>query len=238
MSARPPDDAGMSPEARDAGELALGRALGRAPPQAGEQWQGAEGSGRHMPNPQQPPPQQPSPIAHVQWPEPDGSKPDASRPAGPRLHGAEEARGGQPGPAETDGQGAGNGRASGLPGFGVSPAGAGASSPLSRTLHLVSRLPRLALRVPILIYRYTLSSFMGRQCRYLPTCSAYADEAISRHGAWPGLFMTTARICRCHPWGGYGYDPVPQCLPVQGRWYAPWRYGLWRMPPPSADDGG
>ncbi|MGR7997470.1 membrane protein insertion efficiency factor YidD [Xanthobacter sp. ZOL 2024] len=91
------------------------------------------------------------------------------------------------------------------------------------------RVPRLVLRVPILIYRYTLSSFMGRQCRYLPTCSEYADEAISRHGAWPGLFMATARLCRCHPWGGHGFDPVPECTPADASWSRPWRYGRWRF---------
>lgn len=100
----------------------------------------------------------------------------------------------------------------------------------------LSRLPRLVLRAPILLYRYTLSSFMGRQCRYLPTCSQYADEAISRHGAWPGLFMATARVCRCHPWGGHGYDPVPSALPPDARWYRPWRYGQWRFKAERIDD--
>ncbi|MFG1407692.1 membrane protein insertion efficiency factor YidD [Xanthobacter sp. VTT E-85239] len=96
---------------------------------------------------------------------------------------------------------------------------------------MVARLPRLILRAPILFYRYTLSSFMGRQCRYLPTCSEYADEAISRHGAWAGGWMGAARLCRCHPWGGSGFDPVPQCLPADARWHRPWRYGVWRQPP-------
>ena len=93
----------------------------------------------------------------------------------------------------------------------------------------MSRLPRLALRVLILSYRYTLSSIMGRQCRYLPTCSEYAEEAVMRHGAYAGAVMAAARICRCHPFGGHGYDPVPQCLPEGARWYRPWRYGVWRM---------
>lgn len=100
---------------------------------------------------------------------------------------------------------------------------------MRRGLWLAGRLPRLLLRLPILLYRYTLSSFMGRQCRYLPTCSDYADTAIARHGAWPGLFMATARLCRCHPWGGHGYDPVPEATPAQARWYLPWRYGRWRF---------
>lgn len=93
------------------------------------------------------------------------------------------------------------------------------------------RLPRLLLRAPILFYRYTLSAFMGRQCRYLPTCSAYADEAISRHGAWAGGWIGLARICRCHPWGGHGFDPVPPDLPPEARWTRPWRYGRWRARP-------
>ncbi|WP_394057896.1 membrane protein insertion efficiency factor YidD [Xanthobacter variabilis] len=113
-----------------------------------------------------------------------------------------------------------------------SPQGAGRG-----VLRLIGRLPRLVLRLPILAYRYTLSSFMGRQCRYLPTCSEYADEAISRHGAWPGLFMATARLCRCHPWGGHGYDPVPPTLPVEGRWYRPWRYGRWHFKAERVDKG-
>ncbi|MFG1293676.1 membrane protein insertion efficiency factor YidD [Xanthobacter versatilis] len=95
---------------------------------------------------------------------------------------------------------------------------------------IIGRLPRHALRLPILFYRYTLSSFMGRQCRYLPTCSEYAEEAVMRHGALAGSVMATARICRCNPWGGHGYDPVPSCLPAEARWYRFWRYGVWRMP--------
>lgn len=124
------------------------------------------------------------------------------------------------------------GKAGTLP-FGPEPAPKGA---LAAGLDLLRLAPRTLLRAPILLYRYTLSLVMGRQCRYLPTCSAYADEAIARHGAWPGAFMATARICRCHPWGGHGFDPVPQCLPVEGRWYAPWRYGLWRMPKEVGQD--
>ncbi len=47
-------------------------------------------------------------------------------------------------------------------------------------------------------------------CRYLPTCSAYAAEALERHGAWRGTRLALRRVARCHPWGGHGLDPVPQ----------------------------
>jgi putative membrane protein insertion efficiency factor len=46
-------------------------------------------------------------------------------------------------------------------------------------------------------------------CRFTPTCSHYALEALDRHGAWGGTWLTARRLCRCHPWGGMGYDPVP-----------------------------
>lgn len=103
-------------------------------------------------------------------------------------------------------------------------------------LRRARRLPRVMLRLPILAYRYTLSAFMGRQCRYLPTCSAFADEAIERHGAWAGGWMAAARLCRCHPWGGQGFDPVPGRVPAGARWTRPWRYGVWRQPPPLDAD--
>ena len=65
------------------------------------------------------------------------------------------------------------------------------------------------LKAPILAYRLTLSPFVGRNCRYLPTCSQYALDALDRHGPWIGLWLTLRRLGRCHPWGGHGFDPVP-----------------------------
>ncbi|MBV8061023.1 MAG: membrane protein insertion efficiency factor YidD [Alphaproteobacteria bacterium] len=65
------------------------------------------------------------------------------------------------------------------------------------------------LRGMIFIYRHTFSYFIGRQCRFTPTCSAYADEALRIHGARRGGRLAMRRICRCHPWGGQGRDPVP-----------------------------
>jgi putative membrane protein insertion efficiency factor len=86
-------------------------------------------------------------------------------------------------------------------------------------------LSRSIARVLIRGYQITISSLLGRQCRYFPSCSEYADEAIERHGVWPGGWMGAARICRCHPWGGSGLDPVPMQLPPDSSWYRPWRYG-------------
>ncbi|SON55438.1 putative membrane protein insertion efficiency factor [Hartmannibacter diazotrophicus] len=79
----------------------------------------------------------------------------------------------------------------------------------------------------IRFYQLTISGFIGRQCRYLPTCSEYTDEAISRHGLWAGFWIGLARILRCHPWSPTGYDPPPENLPKTYRWYAPWRAGVW-----------
>ncbi len=65
------------------------------------------------------------------------------------------------------------------------------------------------LRGAVIGYRYSLSALIGRNCRFAPTCSAYAIEAIERHGAIAGGWLALRRIARCHPWGGSGYDPVP-----------------------------
>lgn len=65
------------------------------------------------------------------------------------------------------------------------------------------------LRALIWLYRHSFSYFLGRQCRFVPSCSEYADEALRRHGLWRGGALALKRIARCHPWGGSGYDPVP-----------------------------
>jgi len=91
--------------------------------------------------------------------------------------------------------------------------------------------PALAARGLIRIYRYTLSSLVGRTCRHLPTCSEYSDDAIGRFGLWAGGWMGLARLSRCRPGGSDGFDPVPPCLPPESRWYRPWRYGRWSAGP-------
>lgn len=73
-----------------------------------------------------------------------------------------------------------------------------------------------AVRLGLRAYKLTLSPLIGRQCRFLPTCSEYAAEALIAHGPWRGSWLAARRVCRCNPWGGFGYDPVPP--PSGGKW--------------------
>jgi len=59
------------------------------------------------------------------------------------------------------------------------------------------------------LYRYVISSVMPAHCRFTPTCSAYAVDALKTHGVVRGLWLAFKRVCRCHPWGACGHDPVP-----------------------------
>lgn len=68
---------------------------------------------------------------------------------------------------------------------------------------------KLAL-IPIQFYRYAISPLMASHCRFYPTCSCYAQEAIEQHGVMHGGWLTIRRLGRCHPWNPGGYDPVPQ----------------------------
>jgi hypothetical protein len=95
----------------------------------------------------------------------------------------------------------------------------------------IGKAPVMLARGLIQVYRLSLSGLIGRQCRYLPTCSAYMDEAMARHGLWCGGWLGLSRLCRCHPWADSGYDPVPVLLPAAADALHPWRYGAWRRKP-------
>ncbi|HZD53609.1 MAG TPA: membrane protein insertion efficiency factor YidD [Woeseiaceae bacterium] len=77
---------------------------------------------------------------------------------------------------------------------------------MSRAFSRALALPLLAL---VWLYRRAISPFLGVNCRYQPSCSEYAAEALEAHGAVKGGWLALKRIGRCHPWGGAGYDPVP-----------------------------
>lgn len=68
---------------------------------------------------------------------------------------------------------------------------------------------RSALKLLIRCYRLVISPMLGPTCRFYPSCSAYAEEALDQHGAIRGSYLTVRRLLRCHPWHPGGYDPVP-----------------------------
>jgi putative membrane protein insertion efficiency factor len=70
-------------------------------------------------------------------------------------------------------------------------------------------LLKAVVLLPLRVYRYAISPLLGRNCRFAPSCSEYAMEAIERHGVARGLRLAMRRISRCHPWHPGGYDPVP-----------------------------
>ncbi|MBE6334106.1 MAG: membrane protein insertion efficiency factor YidD [Bacteroidales bacterium] len=76
---------------------------------------------------------------------------------------------------------------------------------MNRLKHLVVEV----LILPIKFYKYAISPLLPPTCRYTPTCSQYAIEALRKHGVFKGSYLTIKRLLRCHPWGGSGYDPVP-----------------------------
>ena len=71
---------------------------------------------------------------------------------------------------------------------------------------------RQCLRLLIRLYRYAISPMLGSNCRFYPSCSEYAEEAIGRHGSLRGSWLAARRIACCHPWHAGGYDPVPEPL--------------------------
>jgi len=97
-----------------------------------------------------------------------------------------------------------------------------APAPVNRQfpgLMLFLLLPSLLLRGAIRLYQLTLAYFFVGACRFEPSCSAYAAEAVTRHGALRGTVLAAHRLCRCGPWTRGGYDPVPasslSCQPAE-----------------------
>jgi putative membrane protein insertion efficiency factor len=78
---------------------------------------------------------------------------------------------------------------------------------MANTRHSIFAWPLIQL---VRLYRLAISPWLGSNCRFNPTCSNYAIEALEMHGAVVGSWLAAKRIGRCHPWGGSGYDPVPK----------------------------
>lgn len=84
-------------------------------------------------------------------------------------------------------------------------------------MRLLSVLASLLLRGLIRAYQLFLSPVLGQNCRFAPSCSEYANEALRRHGLLAGSWFALKRVGRCHPWGAAGYDPVPEPVLGEGR---------------------
>ena len=74
----------------------------------------------------------------------------------------------------------------------------------------MAKLLALPLIGLVKVYQYTISPLLPGACRYTPSCSEYGVQALRTHGAFRGGWLTLKRFLSCHPWGGHGYDPVPE----------------------------
>ncbi|MBQ9178136.1 MAG: membrane protein insertion efficiency factor YidD [Prevotella sp.] len=80
---------------------------------------------------------------------------------------------------------------------------------IRQTIRIVRNVATAIMLMPIYFYKRCISPFTPPSCRFTPTCSEYAAQAIKKHGPAKGTWLAIRRIARCHPWGGSGYDPVP-----------------------------
>jgi uncharacterized protein len=92
---------------------------------------------------------------------------------------------------------------------------------------MASTVAKAMLKAPVHAYRWTLKPLIGHECRHMPSCSAYALDAIDINGAWRGGWLAVSRVCRCHPWGSSGFDPAPD-ITSERHLLLPWHYGRWR----------
>jgi uncharacterized protein len=76
-------------------------------------------------------------------------------------------------------------------------------------MKMILRILSLPFMALIKIYQWVISPWLGPKCRFVPSCSQYALDALQKYGLFKGGWLALKRISRCHPWGGHGYDPVP-----------------------------
>lgn len=81
---------------------------------------------------------------------------------------------------------------------------------MARIIRFILFIPRRVLIGIMHVYRFLISPLYGNVCRFYPSCSAYCVEALHKHGAIRGVFLTARRLLRCNPWNAGGYDPVPE----------------------------
>lgn len=105
---------------------------------------------------------------------------------------------------------------------------------LRRSWGFLLSCPSRVLMVLVQGYRLFLSPLLGTNCRFYPSCSAYALQALSQHGALGGVYLSSARLLRCHPFCSGGHDPVPAELP---RIFSIWCSGAQRQGPSPKRDG-
>jgi len=91
----------------------------------------------------------------------------------------------------------------------MKPAPTQHSTPLHTLLRYTRKAIIWVMLLPIRFYQRCISPFTPPSCRFTPTCSQYAKEALIKHGPLKGTWLALRRLLRCHPWGGSGYDPVP-----------------------------
>ncbi|GAB7089034.1 membrane protein insertion efficiency factor YidD [Marinifilum fragile] len=80
---------------------------------------------------------------------------------------------------------------------------------MKNILNLLKQAILFIMILPIKFYQYFISPLTPSACRYTPTCSSYAIQALKKHGPFKGSYLAIKRILSCHPWGGHGHDPVP-----------------------------
>jgi putative membrane protein insertion efficiency factor len=90
------------------------------------------------------------------------------------------------------------------------------------------------LSAPLHLYRYAISPLLPPSCRFYPSCSSYALEAMQRHGPLGGALLAVGRVCRCHPWNDGGVDPVPETFSLRARAFR-WPAALRGDPPARTD---
>ncbi|MBR5834157.1 MAG: membrane protein insertion efficiency factor YidD [Bacteroidales bacterium] len=80
---------------------------------------------------------------------------------------------------------------------------------MQKFLSIIKKIAIFPLVLLVRFYQVCISPLKPSCCRFTPTCSAYALQALRKHGPFKGTYLAVRRILRCHPWGGHGYDPVP-----------------------------